>query len=275
MSVFISVPGWCVRTLTRLAEELSDENVTFELLDAQRVQLELIFRELVAVEVYEGSGGVTSVVIDTVREVLSIIRNLAHLHEARRSDSQYQAPVTIDGTPGRPAFYIPRQQLAYLLENRFNCVQIADILGVSLRTVRRRMAEYNLTTHMFFTVISDQQLDEIVRKIRHTFPTCGNIQMQGHLGSRGIRVQQQRIREAQRRVDPSGSIMRRLRVIGRRHYHVNGPGALWHIDGNHKLIWLWPSIYTSAATTFLSVNTTQVSLVQVIVSPIHVSYYNS
>ena len=59
--------------------------------------------------------------------------------------------------------------------------------------------------------------------------------------------------------------MHRLRVNGRRHYHVNGPGALWHIDGNHKLIRLWPSIYTSVATTFLSVNTAQVSL-------IHVSY---
>ena len=30
--------------------------------------------------------------------------------------------------------------------------------------------------------------------------------------------------------------MRRLSVIGRRRYHVNGPCALWHIDGNHKLI---------------------------------------
>ena len=102
---------------------------------------ECSFWELVPVKVFEGSGGVTSVVIDTVREALSIIRNLAHMHEARLSYSQYQSPVTINGTPGRPAFYIPQQQLAYLLEKRFNCVQIAKILGVFLRTVRRRIAE--------------------------------------------------------------------------------------------------------------------------------------
>ena len=60
--------------------------------------------------------------------------------------------------------------------------------------------------------------------------------MQGHLLSRGLRVQQHRIRESQRRVDPAGSIMRQLKTIKHRQYHVNGPGALWHIDGNHKLI---------------------------------------
>ena len=41
---------------------------------------------------------------------------------------------------------------------------------------------------------------------------------------------------SQRHVDPSGSLMRRLRVINQRQYHVNGPGTLWHVDGNHKLI---------------------------------------
>ena len=65
----------------------------------------------------------------------------------------------------------------------------------------------------------DEQLDEIVREIQHAFPTCGNTQMQGHLIFCRIRIQQHRIRESQRRVDPAGSVMRRLRIIGRRHYH--------------------------------------------------------
>lgn len=50
-------------------------------------------------------------------------------------------------------------------------MQIAEMLGVSLRTVRRRMSAYNLSTRMYFTVISDEQLDEIVREIQHSFPT--------------------------------------------------------------------------------------------------------
>ena len=68
------------------------------------------------------------------------------------------------------------------------------------------------------------------------FPTCGNKQMFGHLQSRGVRVTQLRITESQRRVDPEGSVIRRLKTINRRQYHVSGPGAVWHMDGHHKLI---------------------------------------
>ena len=100
------------------------------------------------------------------------------------------------------------------------------------------MTEYSLSIHMMYSTLSDSKLDEIVHvgEIQHQFLTCGNQQMQGHLLAQGIRVQQQRIRESQRHVDPSGSMMRRLRIIHHRHYHVNGPRALWHIYGNHKLI---------------------------------------
>ena len=48
----------------------------------------------------------------------------------------------------------------------------------------------------------------------------------------------ERIREAMRRVNPAGVLLRalELRTIHRRQYQVYGPLALWHIDGNHKLI---------------------------------------
>ena len=98
------------------------------------------------------------------------------------------------------------------------------------------MTEYDLSVHALYSQLTDQQLDEIVRDIETQFPACGNRQMQGHLLARGIRVQQHQVRESQRCVDPSGSVMHRLRVINRRQYHVNVPGALWHIDGNHELI---------------------------------------
>lgn len=226
-----------MRTLARIAEELSTcHERSLHLLDSQRVQLELLYRELVAVDVFHNSDGDPSTAVGLVREALSIIRDFTERHGRVCSADRYQAPIALEGTPGRPSFYIPREQLVYLLENRFSCPQIAEILGVSLRTVRRRMTEYGLTSRMFYTNISDQQLDEIVREIQHAFPTCGNTQMQGHLISRGIRVQQHRIRESQRRIDPAGSVLRQLRIIGRRRYHVSGPGALWHIDGNHKLI---------------------------------------
>lgn len=147
-----------------------------------------------------------------------------------------QAPLIHEETRGRPRFYVPRDQLACLLEVRFTVPQIAAILGVSIRTVRRRMDEYHPSVCNLYSQLSDHQLDGVVREIQEQFPTCGNHQMQGHLAARGIRVQQWRVREVQRRIDPYGSAMRRLRTINRRQYCVNGPGSLWHIDGNHKLI---------------------------------------
>ena len=72
--------------------------------------------------------------------------------------------------------------------------------------------------------------------IQSRFGLCGNRQMMGHLLTFGVRVQQERLRESQRRVDPGGCAMRRMVTINRRKYKVNGPLALWHIDSNHKLI---------------------------------------
>ena len=88
-----------------------------------------------------------------------------------------------------------------MLEMRFAVPTIAEILGVSVRTVRRRRTEYNLSVTMLFTQLTDQRLDEIVGEIQSLFPMRGNRQMQGHLLSRGLRVQQHRIRESQRRVE--------------------------------------------------------------------------
>ena len=62
--------------------------------------------------------------------------------------------------------------------------------------------------------------------------------MKGFLLNQQVRVQEYRLRDAMRRVDPEGVILRGLqsRPIFRRKYSVAGPLSLWHMDGNHKLI---------------------------------------
>jgi len=62
------------------------------------------------------------------------------------------------------------------------------------------------------------------------FPKHGNRLMQGHLLSKGYRVQQKRVRESQRRIDPEGTIIRHLHVLNRREYRVPAPRSLYHID---------------------------------------------
>ena len=60
--------------------------------------------------------------------------------------------------------------------------------------------------------------------------------MQGHLLQEGHRVQQYRIRESLFRVDPEGVSIRWASTVQCRTYSVTSPLALWHFDGNHKLI---------------------------------------
>ena len=142
------------------------------------------------------------------------------------------------GSSGRPKFNIPYEQLNFLLERRFTVAQISALLGVSSRTIERRLQEFGLSVRATYTEISDEHLDSTVNQILATFPNTGYKRMSGYLRTRGIRVQQRRIRESMRRVDPQGTLLRALQmnVIHRRVYSVPSPLALWHIDGNHKLI---------------------------------------
>jgi hypothetical protein len=227
---------WCITTLRRIVSDLSSlfgNRVTVDVLDGYHVQLESVYRELVAVEILGGLSN--NVGMERVREALRIVQCM--IDENNEGEHMgYSAPVEDHGAVERPRLSITRNQLSFLLEKRFTVPQIASMLGVSVRTIRRRMSEYQLSVHEFYASLTDCELDAIVGRIQTQFPTCGNRQMQGHLFAQGIRIQQHRVRESQRRIDPCGSIMRRLSVISRRKYHVNGPGALWHIDGNHKLI---------------------------------------
>ena len=95
---------------------------------------------------------------------------------------------------------------------------------------------YGLSVQALYSTISDAELDDLVQNIHQQHPTCGNIQMQGHLLSRGYRIQQIRIQESMRRVDPTGTALRQLYVMNRCQYSVPCPLSLFHIDGNHKLI---------------------------------------
>ena len=86
--------------------------------------------------------------------------------------------------------------------------------------------------------MTDLELDDIIKEVLHEFPNSGYKSMRGHLLSRGYKVQENRIREAMRRIDPEGTVVRALqiRVTHRRSYNVRAPMSLWHMDGNHKLI---------------------------------------
>lgn len=219
-------------TISDIGSVIIDSNISFDRAESLEWRVELVYRDLVAKEVCG------ELEIEEQEALPHIARAYSHLRELVQSieslsSHRVQPMQLLDGSVGRPRYHISYYQLNTLISMHLSVPQIAEIVGVSQRTIRRRMTEYSLSIRSTYSTISDAELDAIVKE---QFPGWGNRQVYGSLVSRGIRVTFQRVRESQRRVDLEGSIMRRLTHLRRRRYSVPGPRHLWHIDGNHKLI---------------------------------------
>ena len=141
-----------------------------------------------------------------------------------------------DGHTGRPRLAVRRDQLTFLLDHDFSVTKICELLGVSRSTIHRRMLQWNLQVSQRFSAMSDLELDRLIVEVKRDFPDAGYRMVQGQLRCRGYSIQRQRITSSLARVDPGGIAERWARAIPRRQYKVRGPNALWHVDGNHKLI---------------------------------------
>ncbi|KAL4007073.1 adhesion G-protein coupled receptor G5 [Sarotherodon galilaeus] len=138
----------------------------------------------------------------------------------------YQAPVVFNRGRGRPLYLITREQLSFLKSCGFTAPQMADILNVSLRTIRRRLRQYHFTRASMYAELTDSALDEHVQDI-----VAGNEQIGPEAVRASLRV------PSMLRMNPGAAALRAvLRRPERRTYQVAGPNSLWHIDGNHKLI---------------------------------------
>ena len=209
-------------------------SISCDVLEGFVVTLELVYRELHALDDTYGLVRDELVGRELIRTALQLLKELQEKVEL--TDSMETPNIVLTGAQGRPRYALSRHQLQYLVESGFTGPQIADIVGVSLSTIRRRLSEFGIAIASQYAPLTTTELTTLVREIQLQFPKCGNRQMQGHLLARGYRVQQERVREVQRMIDPEGSIMRQLRVTMRREYRVPAPRSLWHIDGNHKLI---------------------------------------
>ena len=173
--------------------------------------------------------------------VLEAQRMLAMLDSdiycAEREESISPAKIST-GLKGRQEVDIPKDHLECLLDLGFKAADIGRMLGVSPKTIHRRLKKFDLSMQGTYSDISDSSLDSLVTAILHEFPNSGYRAMRGQLLSRGLKVQEHRVRASMRRTDPEGIIVRALqmRITHRRSYNVRAPLSLWHIDGNHKLV---------------------------------------
>ena len=91
------------------------------------------------------------------------------------------------GAVGRPSINVSEDDILFLKGLNYSWTKIADILGISRRTLYRRLEEFSIDPRAF-TEISQSELDELLKSIKSTNPNCGEVMIQGSLIHRGIRV---------------------------------------------------------------------------------------
>ena len=79
---------------------------------------------------------------------------------------------TRTGTPGRPPYVIPRAQIEAMVDLGLNYEQMAQILGVSSRTLRRHRQQLDMPVGTNYADISDAALDAQIRSILNVRKLC-------------------------------------------------------------------------------------------------------
>lgn len=178
--------------------------------------------------------------VDMPQDVINALTELSRLVNIEDISNQtpHQVPV-MQGEMGRPKYVVCPQQLQGLIEDLSLPVSaIATLLGVSEKTVKRRMHENGLSIKQSYSTLTDDELDNLVRSVKARTPHVGYRMMKGILKAMGHRVQWKRVSSSMHRVDSVGVLTRMARMgcVARRTYSVQGPLHLVHIDTNHKLI---------------------------------------
>lgn len=222
-------------TIIKIIHETSNVNLSANDYDAVSTRFERLHRLAIYLEaVYGRKYGIDR-----------LINKLEDISRLFSSDDDHNAERCLPfvsrehcGGRGAPKFKIPEDAFEYYLSHGFTNPQIALMLRISESTVKRRLKEYNLRRNSLFSNLNDDELDSKIIMILNDFPNTGYKRMKGFLVATGVKVQEDRVRESMRRVDPEGILLRSLQFnpVVRRTYKVAGPLSLWHMDGNHKLI---------------------------------------
>ena len=96
--------------------------------------------------------------------------------------------------------------------------------------------------NMYFTTsytspqsaITDDELDDLVVRLRQHFHRAGVTMLGGMLQHLGYRISRERITQSLVRIDPVHRVFQRIRIRWRV-YSVPGPNSLWHHDGQHGM----------------------------------------
>ena len=124
--------------------------------------------------------------VDDVAEVITLLLSLQNESDNVNGNLDVCAVIR-NGRPGRPSYAVSEEQL-HLFHIGFSATHITSMVGVSVRTIRRRMDNIRLQVSDLYSTLSDNELDIIINEILIQFPNTGYRMMAGHLKRRGVQV---------------------------------------------------------------------------------------
>ena len=131
---------------------------------------------------------------------------------------------------GRPEMIVDIEQVVHLRCLGFKWNAIADMIGISVRTLHCRRQDANVSELLSFTEISDEEVCRQLFLMKEEFPDIGEHMAVGLFKSKGIIIPRRRVRDAFHQVD---TINTSLRWHGRiKKKPTLFPGSqcpLWHI----------------------------------------------
>ena len=127
-------------------------------------------------------------VLEQVKQALSEYLTLPLMCNA--SCSYTSENVDEQGRKGRPEILVPEEMLQYYVGEGFTSSAMANFMGVSERTIKRRLGAYGIKIRATYCELSDLELNDKVSNIIEQFPNIGQKSISGHLLSEGYRIQQ-------------------------------------------------------------------------------------
>ena len=168
------------------------------------------------------------------REMLSDAENAA---SAQFVDVDNDGVSYVERQRGRPLEEVDGEMVVMLREANYSWAFISRELDIRPRTLynwRQRSGFQDQKPHYEVDAV-----DEAVFRYLELRPLDrGEVTMLAHLQSTAgfSHITRHLVRESIHRVDPESCRGRKAARLKRADYHVDGPHALWHIDGWHKLI---------------------------------------
>ena len=140
--------SWILQTLQSVISEMDNiaasSNVSLSFAEALEYQIELVYRDMIAKEASGELNLQEQQALPLIETAFSNLRLVVENLELLPPQTA-QPVLLLDGSVGRPQYGILYHQLETLISMNLTVPRIAQLLGVSVSTVRRRMREYDLS----------------------------------------------------------------------------------------------------------------------------------